>query len=148
MASGGADNMMEKWAFFGLGAMFSIAAAQILIKVAIKDIDYGTAMVVLHVAALGGAFAVFGVSKFGGLQTAYTLSSISLIAAAGILIGIVNLFIFLAFLGGPVSRITPILGLAPAILVLAGYFMFNETITIKTGAGIILALTAIILLST
>ncbi len=140
--------MMEKWVLFGLGAMLSIAAAQILIKIAIKDIDYGTAMVVLHVAALAGAFAVFGAVKFSGLQTAYTLNSISLITVAGLLIGVVNLFIFLAFLGGPISRVTPIIGLAPAILVLAGYFMFNETITIKTGAGIILALTAIILLST
>ena len=140
--------MIEKWALLALGAMISVALAQILIKAVVKEIDYGTAVIVMHLAALAAVVVIFGIGKMNGLQITYTMKSIYYIALAGILIGIVNLFIFLAFSGGPVSRISPIIGLAPAILVLAGYFMFNETITLKTGAGVILAITAIILLST
>ncbi len=140
--------MIERWALLAIGAMISVALAQILIKAVVKEIDYGTAVIVMHLAALATVVAIFGIGKMNGLQVTYTTRSIYYIALSGILIGIVNLFIFIAFIGGPVSRVSPIVGLAPAILVFAGYFMFNETITLKTGVGVILAISAIMLLST
>ena len=66
----------------------------------------------------------------------------------GLLGGAGNMAFYIALeRGGKVSVVVPLTGLFPLVTVLAAYFILKEKLSRPQGAGLIMALTAIYLLS-
>lgn len=140
--------MIDKWILFAIASMLFIAAFQTMLKVTSEGIDYGTAILLINGASFVAAFAVFGFAKVQGVASFYTIKSVISMLIIGASIGVLNVFLFLSYKSGPLSQVAPILGIAPGIMVLIGYFALNESINMRTGIGIGLALIAIYLIGT
>ena len=69
----------------------------------------------------------------------------SLIISLPLAIGLIALY--LAIEGGPVSIVIPIMGINSMVAVLLGFSILREKVTVRKGLGVLLAVSAIILLS-
>jgi len=140
--------MIDKWILIALVAIVIVGTFQFLIKLTGGKLDFITGAVILQVAALAATVGVFLIARMSGWTIQFSISGMWVAITAGILIGVANVLIFYIFHNAPLVRVAPILGLALVVTVTLGMIVLKETVNLKIGAGIILAIAAILLLST
>ena len=96
---------------------------------------------------LGGIVLAIILMALYGTRLNTDWRGIALSAVTG-LVGFLGALLYLyAVVKGPVSLVTTISALYPVIVIAMAYFFLGETINIKQGAGVIMALVAIYLIA-
>jgi bacterial/archaeal transporter family protein len=98
--------------------------------------------------ALGGALVALGVSLVLGQRPETDPRGVALAMTTGVLGVLGALGYLFAVVRGPVTLIATVTALYPISTVLLAHGLLHEPVTLKQGVGILLALFAIILIST
>ena len=135
------------WQFYAVLAFFLLGSFYTSMKFATAaGISPELATFILQASALLTVAAYIGL-KFNSLSFQYNQTSILYATAAGVLVALGNLAIYYALSSGPISKISPITGIAVAIPIIFGFVYFNEPINLKMVAGLFLAFISIFLLT-
>lgn len=132
------------WLPAALISLFSFGLWGFFSKLTIQHVDAKSALVYQSAGV-----AVIGVIAFLLLQAKPTVDAkgIGYGLLTGITYGIGCLFYFIAADKGKVTTVVTLTALYPIVTILLAYLILHEGINLKQGAGVILALAAIYLLS-
>jgi transporter family protein len=132
------------WLSAALISLFSFGLWGFFSKLTIQHVDAKSALVYQSAGV-----AVIGFIAFLLLQgkPAVDAKGISYGLLTGIAYGVGCLFYFIAADKGKVTTVVTMTALYPIVTILLAYLILHEGINLKQGAGVILALVAIYLLS-
>lgn len=135
---------MSDWFKFALLALLSWGFWGFFPKLATNSLDPRSALVyeVIGVAIIG-LLALILV----GFKPEFHTKGVTFAILAGIAGSLGALFFLFAVSKGKASVIVPMTALYPLVTILLAFLILKEPITIKQGIGIILALSAVVLLS-
>ncbi len=136
---------MTHWIFFAVAAMAMWGVAGFLAKFGTNRIDPQSLMLyqILGMMAIGIAILFF--LNFSQITYEHQGAAIGFIR--GFLMAAGTLLFLFAIDKGKASIVVPLTALYPIITILLAVVVLGEVITFKQGAGIMLALSAILLLS-
>ncbi|MDM7275886.1 MAG: EamA family transporter [Thermoprotei archaeon] len=100
-----------------------------------------------------GAFIIYAIfiillTLTGKLSVSLQVKPLTIAAAGGLMGALGGIFMVLALKMGQASIVVPLTALYPLVTVLASYAILGEPMTARKIAGLILAIIAVILLST
>jgi len=135
---------MITWLTPSLAALFSFGLWGIFTKLSVDYIDVKSALVYQTLGVLVVGLIGLGFMDFRPMANARGFSFGLL---TGIAYAVGCLFYFIAASRGKIITVVTITALYPLITILLSYFIFKDTVTLKQGFGILLAVGAIVLLS-
>ena len=132
------------WALLGMASYTMVAP---LMKTALTDVPSDVAVLLSNlilVAVAGGLVAVSDSSAADFL----THSKTPYVYAAGLFLAVGIIAYYRALALGPVSIVVPIFAMFIVTSSAAGVVLLDETLTLRRGAGILLAIVAVYLTAT
>lgn len=138
--------MSRRYLALSLVAFLAYSLVAPILKVAMRTIPSTTAVFLTNFIMLvlvGGLMAYEGTSPVPYLDH----PKAPYIAAWGVVLAVGLLSYYRAIALGPVSIVVPIYGLFIVVSSFIGIVAFDETLTVRKVAGILLALLAIVLMS-
>jgi len=132
------------WALLGMASYTMVAP---LMKIALTDVPSDVAVLLSNlilVAVAGGLVAVSDNSASGFL----THSKAPYVYAAGLFLAVGIVAYYRALSLGPVSIVVPVFAMFIVTSSAAGVVLLDETLTLRRGAGIALAIVAVYLTAT
>ncbi|RLB07322.1 MAG: hypothetical protein DRG27_06580 [Deltaproteobacteria bacterium] len=134
---------MKDWFVQSLGALFLWGLWSFIPKISIRYIDPKTAFIF---EILGAFFVAFYVLVSIDFNLSFSLLGIALSIITGIVGSIGVIFFLNAISKGPVSLVTVISSLYPAITLVLAFVFLNESVSLKQLVGIALGVFAIALI--
>ncbi|MFH1786420.1 MAG: EamA family transporter [archaeon] len=136
------------WQIYAILSLVLLGAFYTSMKFALAaGINPQLAAVVLQFAALVSV-GIYFIANRASIPLQYTQTSLTYAVLAGVFVGAANLVLYLALSSGPVSKISPITGMAVMIPAVVGILYFKEPASLKVMAGLLCAVAGILLLST
>ena len=132
------------WALLGMASYTMVAP---LMKIALTDVPSDVAVLLSNlilVAVAGGLVAVSDTSVSGFL----THSKAPYVYAAGLFLAVGIIAYYRALSLGPVSIVVPVFAMFIVTSSAVGVVALDETLTLRRGAGILLAIVAVYLTAT
>lgn len=135
---------MTTWLPSALLALFSFGLWGLFTKLAVVHIDAKSALIYQTVGVLLIGFYMLGTMNF---KAALDLKGFSYALLTGVAYGVGCLFYFIAASRGKIITVVTLTALYPLVTIILSACLLKEIITLKQWVGIILALVAIILMS-
>ncbi len=136
---------MREWVIPSLGVFVAWGLWGFLPKLTVRFLPPRDAVVY---ETLGGVILALTLLAWYGPRLQTDWRGVALAAFTG-LIGFVGALLYLrAVVTGPVSLVTTISALYPVLVIALAYLFLGETITLKQGLGVVLALVSIYLITT
>lgn len=139
------SSRMNTWILPAVLCMAAWGFSRLFPKMATNSLDPKSAMIY---EVMGEMLVAFFVLASLGFRPAFDLKGSGYAMLAGILGAIGVYFYLVAADRGNVSQLVAVTALYPVITVLLGVFVLNETVSLKEGIGMVLALIAILLVVT
>jgi transporter family protein len=139
---------MNTWFWYAVGAALLYGLHQIFTKLASAGISDGLGGFIVEATAALTILAYLGWLRFGGTWD-QTLSppGVWYSVLTGICVGVGTIFFFVLFQrGGPLSAVPMILAGGAALMAMAGILFFSEPISFSRIAGVVLAISGLLLL--
>ncbi|MFQ6024174.1 MAG: EamA family transporter [Acidiferrobacterales bacterium] len=136
---------MKEWILPAFGAFLVWGLWSFIPKITVRYISARSAVIY---EVLGGVIVAAIVLYSLNFRPDVHPKGVALGITTGVLGFLGALFFLFAVSKGPVSLIATLTALYPVISILLAIVVLNETITLKQGVGIILALTAMFLVTT
>lgn len=141
--------MKMSWLISAVIALLLFSLWGIILKYSTGKIDAISFSMFNAVTGLLTISIVFGWFWFSKSQLSITGEGINIALVAGVVGILAVLFEAIALKTGNLAIVGPLIAVGVAAMVtIAGVLVFNETLTLKSGVGVLLALISIILLST
>jgi transporter family protein len=133
------------WFFYALIVLITWGVVGLLQKLSTNEVSAESALIWF----VAGCFLVAPVFYPGRVLFTYSTRSLVYIVSSGV-VNALGAWALLAAMksGGKASIIVPLTALYPLLVVLTAPLVLRETITSLQGAGVVCALTAVVLLST
>jgi drug/metabolite transporter (DMT)-like permease len=139
------ESLMSPWLLMALIPIVLWGVCGLMQKMATNHISGQSSAIWFLVAFLPVAAAIVVLDP---LPSNIPVKTWAVAAAIGFMLALGNLTVLLAFAsGGKASIITPLAGLYPLVSIPIAVFAFDERLSWREGLGIILALTAVVMLS-
>jgi drug/metabolite transporter (DMT)-like permease len=139
------ENLMSPWLLMALIPIVLWGVCGLMQKMATNHISGQSSAIWFLVAFLPVAAAIVVLDP---LPSNIPIKTWAVAAAIGFMLALGNLTVLLAFAsGGKASIITPLAGLYPLVSIPIAVFAFDERLSWREDLGIILALTAVVMLS-
>jgi transporter family protein len=133
------------WFTAALLALFSFGLWGIFTKLSVLHIDSRSALIYQTLGVMVIGLITLGMINF---KPATDAKGFVYALLTGFAYGIGCLFYFIAASKGKIITVVTLTALYPLVTILIAYLLLKETITIKQGIGIGMALIAILLMST
>jgi transporter family protein len=132
---------------YSLVALFCFGAAPLFGKVGLGQVPPLIGVLIRSSAVAVGVVVAAGVSGKLGQLGSVGASSLALLAAEGLLAGLIGHFAyFTALKGGEASRVVPMISAYPLVTVLAALLLLSEKLTWPKGVGALLVVAGLVLL--
>lgn len=136
--------MMNHWLLPSLIALLSFGLWGLFTKLSVIHIDSRSALIYQTLGVAVIALIILATMNFK-IQT--DSKGIMYALLTGLAYGVGCLFYFIAASKGKIITVVTLTALYPLVTIVLAYFLLKEGVTIKQGAGIALAIGAIILMS-
>ena len=139
---------MNTWFWYAVGAALLYGLHQIFTKLASASISDGLGGFVVEATAALTILVYLGCLRFGGeWNQSASAPGVWYSVLTGICVGIGTIFFFVLFQkGGPLSAVPMILAGGAALMAVAGILFFREPVSFPRIAGVVLAITGLLLL--
>ncbi len=136
---------MREWVIPSLGVFVAWGFWGFLPKLTVRYLPPRDAVIY---EILGGVLLAVILMVIYGPRLQTDWRGVALSAVTG-LVGFVGALLYLrAVVSGPVSLVTTISALYPVLVIAMAYFFLGETINLRQGIGVVMAMTAIYLIAT
>ncbi len=136
---------MREWVIPSLGVFVAWGFWGFLPKLTVRYLPPRDAVIY---EILGGVLLAVILMVIYGPRLQTDWRGVALSAITG-LVGFVGALLYLrAVVNGPVSLVTTISALYPVLVIAMAYFFLGETINLRQGIGVVMAMTAIYLIAT
>ncbi len=136
---------MREWVIPSLGVFVAWGFWGFLPKLTVRYLPPRDAVIY---EILGGVLLAVILMVIYGPRLQTDWRGVALSAITG-LVGFVGALLYLrAVVSGPVSLVTTISALYPVLVIAMAYFFLGETINLRQGIGVVMAMTAIYLIAT
>ncbi len=136
---------MREWVIPSLGVFVAWGFWGFLPKLTVRYLPPRDAVIY---EILGGVLLAVILMVIYGPRLQTDWRGVALSAVTG-LVGFVGALLYLrAVVNGPVSLVTTISALYPVLVIAMAYFFLGETINLRQGIGVVMAMTAIYLIAT
>ena len=136
---------MREWVIPSLGVFVAWGFWGFLPKLTVRYLPPRDAVIY---EILGGVLLAVILMVIYGPRLQTDWRGVALSAVTG-LVGFVGALLYLrAVVNGPVSLVTTISALYPVLVIAMAYFVLGETINLRQGIGVVMAMTAIYLIAT
>lgn len=136
---------MREWVIPSLGVFVAWGFWGFLPKLTVRYLPPRDAVIY---EILGGVLLAVILMVIYGPRLQTDWRGVALSAVTG-LVGFVGALLYLrAVVNGPVSLVTTISALYPVLVIAMAYFFLGETINLRQGIGVVMAMTAIFLIAT
>ena len=136
---------MREWVIPSLGVFVAWGFWGFLPKLTVRYLPPRDAVIY---EILGGVLLAVILMVIYGPRLQTDWRGVALSAVTG-LVGFVGALLYLrAVVSGPVSLVTTISALYPVLVIAMAYFFLGETINLRQGIGVVMAMTAIFLIAT
>jgi transporter family protein len=136
---------MTSWLSAALVSLISFGLWGFFTKLAVLHIDSRSALIYQTIGVMVVAFIMLNTLNF---KPAMNLKGVSYAILTGLAYGIGCLFYFIAASKGKIITVVTLTALYPLITILLACLLLKETVSLKQSCGIMLALVAILLMST
>jgi uncharacterized membrane protein len=141
------ESLMSPWLLMALIPIVLWGVCGLMQKMATNHIS-GRASAIWFLEAFLPVAVAAAIVVLDPLPSNVAVKTWAVAAAIGFMLALGNLTVLLAFAsGGKASIITPLAGLYPLVSIPIAVFAFDERLSWREGLGIILALTAVVMLS-
>jgi bacterial/archaeal transporter family protein len=135
---------MQDWFVPSLFSLFSFGFWGLFTKLAMDYIDFKSAMIYQSIGVIVIALIGLGMLNF---KPAIVPKGIWFAVLTGLCYALGCLFYFIAASKGNIITVVTLTALYPLVTIILSYFIFSEPISVKKLFGIMLALSAIFLMS-
>ena len=132
------------WALVGMASYTMVAP---LMKIALTDVPSDVAVLLSNLILVAVAGALVAVSD-NSASSFLTHSKVPYVYAAGLFLAVGIIAYYRALSLGPVSIVVPIFAMFIVTSSAAGVVLLDEALTLRRGAGIVLAIVAVYLTAT